>query len=232
VLSLFVRAIGFSVLFGIGGMIIGAIGASIFAADTSMPTREGGPGFFAMAIGIFAGFGGAIAGFIYALASRGVPVNRIGIGAVVVAATIALSFLTFRFFYTRSQAYLTDHYGSVPMQFEIQVPGGGAAIATEGIAVSLDEGNSEAQAATLTATHPSEDQGGKQVITGQVYLWRVTSKRSLRLELPGGGQSRTFKVDLPAFPVSERKLRESKWSAWTSNPEDPGYRIRYRVTDR
>jgi hypothetical protein len=229
---LFLRAIGFSVLFGIGGLIVGAIGASIFAAATSMPSREGGPGFFAIAIGIFAGFAAAVGGFIYALSSSGVSVSRIGWGALAVVVAIGLSFATFRFFYTRSQAYLTDHYGSVTMQFEILMP---AAVGDAGkpVVEFFEEGDSEPRQAESLELQPAGDMRGAQVLAGIVYVGRVTSNRSLRVKRSGQLSSPlTFPVDLPRFPANEKSLRDAKWSGWANHREDSSWRIRYRVVDR
>lgn len=228
---LFLRAIGFSILFGIGGVILGAIGASIFAAAINMPSREGGPGFFAIAIGIFTGFAAAIAGFIYALSLNGVSAGRIGWGALAVVVAIGLSFATFRFFYTRSQAYLTNHYGSVTMQFEILMP---ATVRDAGkpVVEFFEEGDSEPRQAESLELQPAQADGA-QILSGIAYVGRVTSNRSLIVKQPGQDHSaRTFRIDLPRFPANEKDLRDARWSAWANLREDSSWRIRYRLVDR
>ncbi len=224
------RALFFSFLFGIGGALLGTIVGAIIASAINMPAREGGPGYFAIAIGIFLGLACAIGGFFYTLISAGLSTTRIGLGTVAAFATLALGLVTFRWFYRHSQAYFTSTYSSVPLEFEVLLPVGSPR-ETEGFAMAFDEGDGDNRIGTWT-----DDEGdvksveGRNVLAGYVPLYKVTSKRSLLLQLPKGSGIQTFRVKLPSYPIDIKK--KGKWSEWESAASGGDYRIRYRVRMR
>jgi hypothetical protein len=202
----FLRTIGWGFAGGAAGFLIGAIGASVVAAMMRMPAREGGPGFFAIGIGFFAGFAGMIAGMVYAQYTSGTPLRSITLGFAVIVLLIAGSICAYRYWYvTRSQAYFTRMHGSIPLLFEIRtVPGQRVQAATlEGISGTLE--------------------GDGELLAGSVRLYRVTSERNLELRLVDG-TTQTFPI---ALPVNPSRASGRPWSEWVTG--SGGSALRYRV---
>jgi len=85
---------------GIAGLIVGLVGASVFAAATHMTSREGASGYFVVAIGLIGALIGLIVGLVVygRSAPAGQAAAHIGAGAlglIALVATIAVSLWAF-----------------------------------------------------------------------------------------------------------------------------------------
>jgi len=200
------------VLFGLAGGVIGALTgmvlASVYAAATSIPAREGGPGAFAAAIGFLAGVAGLIAGALYGMHRvAGASWIRIGGSVMLAFAALALVFVGYRWYYTHSQAYFTRMHGNVPLEIEVR----SASETPARVQAVLIEGD------TGGAMPVEWDESGRR---GTARIWQVTRNRKLLLE----GKQAMRLDDLPSFPGED-----TDWSKWTAVPGSSGVELRYRI---
>jgi hypothetical protein len=188
------------------GAIAGMVLASLYAAATSMPSREGGPGAFAVAIGFMLGGTGLVAGTVYGLYRvAGVSWVRIGGSVALAFAALALVFVGYRWYFTHSQAYFTRKHGNVPLEIEIRSKSNASAR----VQAALVEGDSG-------GAMPVEwDESGR---LGTARLWQVTRNRRLMLD------GKPLRLDLPAFPGED-----TDWSPWTAVQGVAGLELRYRI---
>ena len=193
------RIIGWAAAGGIGGFLIGATGASVYAAATHMSKMEGGPGFFAAGIGVIAGLMGTLLAVVYSLQSWGTVVR----GALAVVLLLGVAHLL----YNRSQERFTKKYGSVKLEIEVR-PGADAA----GVSAEIHE-DELSEVLTL-------DREGAVLAAG-ARLYRLTHNRSAVLRLSNG---QTIEVPL-AIPRNPAEARSGEWSGWNGSD----WAIRYRV---
>jgi len=205
----FLRAMGWGLLGGAGGFLLGAIVASVIAAAANMPSREGGPGFFAVGIGLLTGLLGAITAVVYAFRSSGVPMSRVGVGALAVVATIGIAMGSYFFFYRQSQAYFRKTYYAAQVEVEFQGP-------AAQLRFEIVEGEDNATPGEWT---------GAGALRGQSKIFNVGSKRSLVLHL-ADGSTRTFRLPLARWPLAKRNF---EWSPWVESGE---FKVRCRVVER
>jgi hypothetical protein len=205
----FVKVVVFGVAGGVIGALAGMVLASVYAAATSMPAREGGPGGFAVAIGFVAGIAGLVAGTVYGMYRvAGMSGIRIGGWVALAFGGLALAFVGYRWYYTHSQDYFMRKHGSVPL--EVEVRGAAAHLPTTArVQATLVEG-------PAGAAMPVEwNDTGR---TGVARLWRVTGDRKLVVD----GQ--TVRLDLPSFPGES-----TDWSAWVAVGKAGTVELRYRI---
>src|SRR5215831_12504647 len=113
------QTIGWATAGAVAGFLIGAVGASVAAAAMHMPGREGGPGYFALGIGILTAIVGFFAGVIYSAHVRGYGGARSTVYIVAGLGAIGLCLGLGRWRYVNSQEYFTRKYGSVILEFEV-----------------------------------------------------------------------------------------------------------------
>lgn len=195
------QTIGWAVAGAVAGFLIGAVGASVAAAIMHMPAREGGPGFFALGIGILTGVAGFIAGIIYSAhirgygAARGVP----WIAAGIVAIGLCLGLAWWR--HVNSQDYYLRK-GTAVLEFEVQpsLPAGGTADLVE------------------AGSSPSQAEWSVPGTSGQARIYQVTNDRKLILRT--SASSEEIRIHVDRFP------RSRDWSTWSGANH---YSVRYRV---
>jgi hypothetical protein len=228
----FFRTIAWGLAGGIGGLLLGAVLGNILASVLRVPAREAGAGLFAGAIAVAGGILGTIIAMVVALHSRGVSFFHIALGALAMLGCLGIVFGAWSYWFQNfSQLNFKHTYYSALLKFEIRLPAGeDRPDGLSGFAVTLQDGGADRDAVWEESQPQKVD--GHTVLAGQIYLYEVTFKRLLTLRLPNG-ETRVFKVRLPANP---KRSRLGQWSKWTSPdgqngaaPTDKNYVIRYQV---
>jgi hypothetical protein len=196
------QTIGWATAGAVAGFLIGAVGASIAAAAMHMPGREGGPGYFALGIGILTAIAGFFAGVVYSAHVRGYGAARSMVWIVAVLGAIGLSLGFARWRYVNSQEYFIRRYSSVVLEFEVQPP-----LPAGGSVALLEDGSS-----------PSPAEWSVPGTRGQARIFQVTKDRKLILQTVAGSEEIRLEVD--RFPTSR------EWSDWSGGKE---WSVRYRV---
>jgi hypothetical protein len=196
------QTIGWATAGAVAGFLIGAVGASIAAAAMHMPGREGGPGYFALGIGMLTGIAGFFVGLVYSAHVRGFGAARGMVWIVAGLGAIGLSLGFARWRYVNSQEYFTRKYGSAVLEFEVKpsLPAGGS--------VALLEGGSS----------PSQAEWSVPGTMGQARIFQVTKDRKLIFRTDAGSEEIRLEVD--RFPTSR------DWSEWSAGRQ---WSVRYRV---
>jgi hypothetical protein len=93
---------------GVATFLIGTVAGSILAAMLAIPPREGGPGFFALGIGLVASPVGFFGTVLWVLRSRGISFARIGVSAVAIVAGLYLAGEMLHYRNVHSQRHFTS----------------------------------------------------------------------------------------------------------------------------
>ena len=196
------QTIGWATAGTVAGFLIGAVAASIAAAAMHMPGREGGPGYFALGIGVLTGIVGCFAGVVYSAHVRGYGATRGMVWIVAGLGSIGLCLGFARWHYVNSQEYFTRKYFSVVLEFEVQPP-----LAAGGSVALLEDGSP-----------PKHAEWSVPGAKGRVRIVQVTKDRKLILRTVAGSEEIPLAVD--RFP------RKRDWSTWSRSNQ---WSVRYRV---
>jgi len=178
--------------FALGAALAGALGISSF---------EGASGYFALSIGIIAGFAGLVAGIVLALRYQGTRglgalAGRTGIVVAVIAALVTAGVLI--------RLATVEHFsgGTPTLEFEIRLPAGLPAPDRGKVDFEMQAGSQ--RSGGLFKDEWMRREGERVVLSGLVPLYTRTSSRMLVVTLPG--QPRLlFQIGLSATPkVSEQ----------------------------
>ena len=214
--------------FALGAALAGALGISSF---------EGASGYFALSIGIIAGFAGLVAGIVLALRYQGTRglgalAGRTGIVVVVIAALVTVGVLI--------RLATVEHFsgGAPTLEFEIRLPAGLPAPDRGKVDFEMQAGSQ--RSGGLFKDEWMRRDGDRVVLSGLVPLYTRTSSRMLVVTLPGQPKL-LFQIGLSATPKVS-----TEYGAWQrvghlddmkadSQPRRPAaaenFEIRIRVPD-
>jgi hypothetical protein len=219
------RIIGWSLAGGAAGFLLGAAGASVAAAALHMSKMEGGPGFFAIGVGLLTGLLGALVAMMVTLHSRGVVSASLFRGSLLVAGGIVLLGAGAHRFYQQSQDRFTKKYGSVALHCEVRPRASEAGTDWPGFRAELQEDDD------ISPLEWAIDRSGRQeetaVFPASGRIYRLTSHRRIVLRF-ADGQSLVFSLAIPRDPTDPRSREWSGWSGAASG-SGPEWVIRYRV---
>ena len=214
--------------FALGAALAGALGISSF---------EGASGYFALSIGIIAGFAGLLAGIVLALRYQGTRglaalAGRTGIVVAVIAALVTAGVLI--------RLATVEHFsgGTPTLEFEIRLPAGMPPPDRGKVDFEMQAGSQ--RSGGLFKDEWMRREGDRVVLTGFVPLYTRTSSRMLVVTLPGQPKL-LFQIGLSATPKVS-----AEYGAWQrvghvddmkadSPPRRPAaaetFEIRFRVPD-
>jgi hypothetical protein len=193
--------IGFAVLLFIGGTV-----ASLLAGPLHIPTMEGARGYFAIAIGIFAGVLGFIGAVWFVLRQRGIRGGRIALGGVMAFAIIIFSSVSAVGIWYSMQPHVLNLNGPEPiLRLEVRAPEN---FSPEIFGNVTGEMTTDRNGADLILEKATETE--RLMRRGYVPLYYRTSHRLLALKFADGG-ARLFNLRLPANPMPKKY---HVWSDW------------------
>ena len=173
--------------FALGAALAGALGISSF---------EGASGYFALSIGIIAGFAGLVAGIVLALRYQGTRglgalAGRTGIVVAVIAALVTAGVLI--------RLATVEHFsgGTPTLEFEIRLPAGMPAPDRGKVDFEMQAGSQ--RSGGLFKDEWMRRDGDRVVLSGLVPLYTSTSSRMLVVTLPGQPKL-LFQIGLSATP--------------------------------
>jgi len=173
--------------FALGAALAGALGISSF---------EGASGYFALSIGIIAGFAGLVAGIVLALRYQGTRglgalAGRTGIVVAVIAALVTAGVLI--------RLATVEHFsgGTPTLEFEIRLPADMPAPDRGKVDFEMQAGSQ--RSGGLFKDEWMRRDGDRVVLSGLVPLYTSTSSRMLVVTLPGQPKL-LFQIGLSATP--------------------------------
>lgn len=222
----------------VAGLIVGAIGANVFASATDMSTREGGRGYFVIAISLLCAIVGVVAGLV--LYGRSAPVGEraaaTGAGVLGVVGLVALVALAIFAFMQLQEKPV--QYGNAMANLELEFRTRSANVPAENrsswlnIEVQTQKTRPEAQ----TMWSKARTEGEYTIIPAvQGPLYRAGS----RFIVVRVGETQ---IEMFSPPMKRTPDPNADWSAWyapnsvdapygvtPSAPLTPMLEVRYRV---